>query len=154
MPSKRTPVSLELTSVRSNKCGVFCACFGKLCVSVWTHDCAPMISTPVSLDVHTRVCPATGFCSTSTATRLSATNVPHFLLQQSLFSPASPLSTNKSGHFQTSWLLFARLYNYSHTNLCREHNTTIWIRSKRPLMLSHNIYWSNHGCHALPPPRW
>ena len=48
MPSKRTPVSLELTSVRSNKCGVFCACFGKLCVCGSGH----MIST-VSLLMRT-----------------------------------------------------------------------------------------------------
>merc|ERR1719458_1663539 len=30
----------------------------------------------LTLDMHVRVCSATGFCSTSTATRLSATNVP------------------------------------------------------------------------------
>ena len=30
----------------------------------------------LTLDMHVRVCPATGFCSTSTATWLSATNVP------------------------------------------------------------------------------
>jgi hypothetical protein len=60
---------------------------------------------------------ATGFCSTSTATRLSATTTCSSLYQRSAaffyskayfhdFTTSITSQHNKSGHFQTSWLLF------------------------------------------------
>ena len=133
MPSKRAPVTSRLTDVRSNKCRLTCAHCG--CnVDIHTHSWYARASLPRNRFLfHIN-------CNMIVSNKCSS----HFLLQQSLFSwllHQHHLSTNKSGHFQTSWLLFARLYNYSlPTRMCfaQTQNTTIWIRS-RHLAISQHI---------------
>lgn len=136
MPSKRAPVTSRLTDVRSNKCRLTCAHCG--CdVDIHTHSWYARASLPRNRFLfHIN-------CNMIVSNKCSS----HFLLQQSLFSwllHQHHLSTNKSGHFQTSWLLFARLYNYSlPTRICvlRKHKTQQY-ESDPGILLSHNIYWS------------
>ena len=137
MPSKRTPVTSRLTDVRSNKCRLTCAHCG--CnVDIHTHSWYARASLPRNRFLfHIN-------CNMIVSNKCSS----HFLLQQSLFSwllHQHHLSTNKSGHFQTSWLLFARLYNYSlPTRICvlRKHKTQQY-ESDPGILLSHlHIYWS------------
>ena len=82
----------------------------------------------LTLDMHVRVCSATGFCSTSTATRLSATNVPltlPFFYSKAYFLDFSTSITS----LQTNPAIFRLLgscspgYIIIHTPICVENTT-------------------------------
>ena len=137
MPSKRSPVSttrdtlLELTGVRSNKCRVTCAYCGRKVVLWCARASLPeqQVSVPHQLQ---HDCQQLMFLNT-------------FFYSKAYFLHQHHLSTNKSGHFQTSWLLFARLYNYSLLTtairvFAHKDNNTNPIQAS--CYLSHNIYWS------------
>ena len=101
----------------------------------------------LTLDMHVRVCPATGFCSTSTATWLSATNVPlTFFYSKAYFLDFSTSITS----LQTNPAIFRLLGSCSpgyiiilfpQECVLRKHKTQQY-ESDPGILLSHNIYWS------------
>lgn len=114
----------------------------------------------LTLDMHMRVCQTNRFlfhinCNTIVSNKCSLTTLSSTAKLIFLTSPLHQhhLSTNKSGHFQTSWLLFARLYNHSLLTMCvcnAAHKDNNMNPIQASCYLSLTTYIGRHrGRHAL-----
>ena len=118
----------------------------------------------LTLDMHVRVCSATGFCSTSTATRLSATNVPltlPFFYSKAYFldfsTSITSLQTNPAifrllGSCSPGYIIIHSSTWFDTTIRCVNDNTTQQYESvPKHLAISQHILVDSAAATFSPP---